>query len=181
MVLNNSRARAEVIETYRPYKGEIRIRVAGIQTKELLSIVANEIDEINASFEKIKVAKKIPCICEECRDDPEPHFFRLETLDRYLAKRRYKIVCEKSLLDVPVRNLIAVMEQPDQFPDLEDKQAEQREFDRLKKLHTELYPPSQSPPVEIHADNVQTVESTAGGDAVIHKHVNEPPTPTNHD
>jgi internalin A len=50
VVLTNGRARAEVIETYRPYKGEIRLCVSGLHSKELLSIVANELDQINATF-----------------------------------------------------------------------------------------------------------------------------------
>ena len=163
VVLNNGRARGEVIENYRPYRGEIRIRVSGLHQKEMLSIIAHEIDEINASFEKIKVTKKIPCICEECQDDPSPYFFRLKTLDRYLAKGRYKITCDQSCLDVSIRNLTAVLLEQDFLSHQDDKYASQQKFEQLKQQHTEYYP------INIEAENVQIVQQTDGGDAAIHK------------
>ncbi|RZM82905.1 COR domain-containing protein [Leptolyngbya iicbica] len=155
VVLTNGRARAEVIETYRPYKGEIRLCISGLHSKELLSIVANELDQINDSFEKIKVSKKIPCNCEDCLEDREPHYFRLQTLDRFLAKGRTDVTCEKSALDVPIRSLTAVIPTGELFADLRDryeqaellpgleKQATQDKFDRLKQQHTEYYPANQ--------------------------------------
>jgi internalin A len=152
VLLTNGRARAEVIETYRPYKGEIRLRVSGVHNKELLSIVANEIDQINATFEKIKVTKKIPCTCEECREDKEPHYFRLQTLDRFLAKGRTEVTCEKSALDVSIRNLTDGIPtrdlatglkdrfDPDKLPAGLEAQTIQEQFDLLKRQHVEYYP-----------------------------------------
>jgi internalin A len=170
VVLNNGRARAEVIENYRPYNGEIRIRVTGIHQKELLSVITHEVDEINASYElddgsarhrlsstatkRPKVSKKIPCLCPECKTDPEPHFFQLQVLDRYLSKGRYTITCDKSCLDVPVRNLTAVIATPwtDKYsedPVLEEvlarqghmpETAQQSRVNALKQQHTEEYP-----------------------------------------
>jgi hypothetical protein len=171
VVLNNGRARAEVIENYRPYNGEIRLCVSGLHSKELFSIVANEIDQINATYglddgskqfkpqnnkaKRLKVVKKIPCNCEECQESKEPHYFSLQTLDRFLSRGRTEVVCEKSALDVPIRSLTAVIptgelfaEQRDEgkqvtlFPDLE-KQATQVRFERLKQRHTEYYPANQ--------------------------------------
>ncbi|MBT9311418.1 COR domain-containing protein [Leptothoe kymatousa] len=138
VVLNNGRARAEVIENYRPYKGELSIRVSGVHRKELLSVVANEIDQINGSFEKIRVTKMIPCICEECQGNTQPHFFRMKTLDRYLEKGRYEITCDRSCIDVNVRRLTAVV-LSDRFDEL-DKKAEQDKFEQLKAQHVEYYP-----------------------------------------
>lgn len=182
VVLNNRRARAEVIETYRPYRGEIFLRVSGIHRKEVLSVIVNEIDDINGSFEKIKVTKKIPCNCPECKADDNPHFFNLGILDRYLEKHRYDIVCDKSCLDVSVRNLLSVIAQPDSVAEF-DKKGEQEEFDRLKRQHTELHPAAQQLQAMNNSSfkfqinnpqNVQIVETTAGGDAVIYKYANNP-------
>ncbi|ESA34600.1 leucine rich repeat -containing protein, partial [Leptolyngbya sp. Heron Island J] len=144
VVLNNGRARTEVIENYRPYKGEISIRVSGVHNKELLSIVANEIDEINGSFEKIRVAKMVPCICEECQADKQPHFFRMPTLDRYLEKRRYEITCDKSCIDVNVRRLTAVLSDYDRFDEL-DKKSEQDKYEQMKQQHVEYHPDANKP------------------------------------
>jgi Leucine-rich repeat (LRR) protein len=186
VVLNNGRARAEVIETYRPYKGELFIKVSGIDRKELFSVVANEVDQINDSFEKIKVAKEVPCNCEECRDSDKPHFFKLENLYGCLQRGRYEIPCFKSYQDVSVRQLTAVVT-PVSFdpesddPDFErwkwDKRSEGRQmaFDRLKQQHTEYYQPMSEPKYQIvNPQNVQIVETTAGGDAVIHKYASDP-------
>jgi internalin A len=170
VVLNNGRARAEVIENYRPYNGEIRIRVTGIHQKELLSVITHEVDEINASYElddgsarhrlsstatkRPKVSKKIPCLCPECKTDPEPHFFQLQVLDRYLSKGRYTITCDKSCLDVPVRTLTAVIATPwpDKYsedPVLEEvlvkpghipETTQQSRVNALKRQHIEEYP-----------------------------------------
>jgi nucleotide-binding universal stress UspA family protein len=140
VVFNDGRARAEVIEDYRLYKGEIRLRVAGVQNKRLLDILAHEIDEINASFEKIKVAKKVPCNCDDCRDSDDPYFFRLETLKRFLDKGRNDTICEKSVLDVNIRSLLAVAAPANLEGDTFDHQlARQAEIDRLKQQHIEYY------------------------------------------
>ncbi|MGB5967226.1 MAG: COR domain-containing protein, partial [Spirulinaceae cyanobacterium] len=180
VVFNNGRARAEVIETYRPYKGEICVQVSGIHSKELLSVVTNEIDQINSSFERIDVKKKIPCNCKECQNDPEPYYFDLETLYRALNKRRYKIDCHKSFEDVNVRNLTAVVEN-NFFSGEDKKRIEQEEFERLKERHTEYYQPNSktmSSKFHISAENVQIVESVAQGDAVIHKYADNPEVKT---
>lgn len=166
-----------MIETYRPYKGEIAIRIAGIHTKELLSVITNEIDEINNSFEKIRVTKLVPCICEECQEDNKPHFFRMKVLDRYLEKRRYEIPCDKSCLDVQVRRLTAVLSDYNRFDELDqqllyperfspDKKLDQERFEQLKKQHVELHPDA-SKNHHINAENVQIVENTSGGNVRV--------------
>jgi len=139
------------------------MRVTGIHNKELLSIVSNEVDLINEAFERIQVNKKIPCICEECLVDPEPHFFRLETLDRYLSKGRYDITCEKSCLDVPVRQLTAVLGEPDfvrrdpdRAYDKSTRQIRQERIEQQKNQHTEFFQPGPNivPSTVINAENV---------------------------
>ncbi|NEO88064.1 MAG: GTPase [Spirulina sp. SIO3F2] len=181
VVLNNGRARAEVLETYRPYKGEIKIRVSGLHSKELLSVITNEIDEINGSFQKIIVTKKVPCLCEECQDDREPHFFKLQILDNYLNKRRYDITCDKSCLDVPVRRLTDAVLAPEFFSYFEGK-AENALLDRLKQQHIEYHPDSpqaqtmSNSKYDIKADVVQIIETTEGGNviAIEKKYTSDP-------
>ncbi|MEM6437944.1 MAG: COR domain-containing protein, partial [Cyanobacteria bacterium P01_D01_bin.115] len=192
VVLTNGRARAEIIETYRPYKGEIRLCVSGVHNKELLSIIANEIDQINNSFEKIKVTQKIPCNCEECQVDDEPHYFRLQTLDRFLAKGRTEVACEKSALDVPIRSLTAVIPTSEIFIDPNERldndrrflkseeQAKQETFDYLKQQHTEYYPvgidllgPATLNPATVNYFHI-TGPVQFGDHSVIEQHANDP-------
>jgi internalin A len=63
VVLNNGSARAEIIEYY--HKGEIHIRVSGIRCRDFLTILSFKLDEINASYERLKEKsrKLIPCNC----------------------------------------------------------------------------------------------------------------------
>ena len=104
VVLNKDSARAEVIELY--HKGEIRLRVSGERSKDLLTVLTHEIDKINYSYECLKVQKLIPCNCYVCTDSSDPHFYRKEVLDKFLADRQTEIQCQKSYSMVNVERLI---------------------------------------------------------------------------
>jgi hypothetical protein len=94
VVLEKDGAKAEVIESYD--KREIRIRVSGKQRKELLTIVAYELDRIHSTYRKrLRYNKWIPCNCESCKGSQEPHFYRYEILREFVADRQYKIQCQK--------------------------------------------------------------------------------------
>jgi internalin A len=106
VVLNNSESRAEVIECYRPHKGEIRIRVSGIRKKDLLIVVGHELDKIHATYERLNYKKLIPCNCPTCRSSQTPHFYPLKVLHKFLDDRQYQIQCQNSYDMVDVRRLI---------------------------------------------------------------------------
>ncbi|MGB7087011.1 MAG: COR domain-containing protein [Phormidesmis sp.] len=106
VVLNNGSARAEVIEYY--HKGEIHIRVSGNRCRDFLTIVSFKLDEINASYERLKdkCKKLIPCNCSTCDGSQTPHFYPRETLDQFIADGQLQIQCQKSYAMVNVRSLI---------------------------------------------------------------------------
>lgn len=104
VILEYKDAKAEVIETYRD--NEIHIRVSGSQGKELLTIIAHNIDELNGAFEKIRVDKLVPCNCSECKSLTEPHFYKYQNLIRRKAKGKRTVECEISYDDVNVLKLI---------------------------------------------------------------------------
>ncbi len=95
---------AEVVETYA--KNDIAIRVRGRRRKELMTIVSEEIDRINQSFEGIMVEQMIPCHCSECVDRQGPQFFTVEQLKKRQAKDIKYIRCERSLEEVLVVALV---------------------------------------------------------------------------
>jgi hypothetical protein len=100
----------------------------------------------------------------------------MKTLDRYLERRRYDITCDKSCLDVNVRELTAVLS-PSDARFAPDERAQQERFEQLKHQHVEQYttqPMSDSKYNFNNVQNVQIVENTSGGDAVIHKYANDP-------
>jgi internalin A len=106
VILNNNRARAEVIECYRYHKGEIKIRVSGFHKKELLSIINNKFDEIHQSFERLQYKTLIPCNCFKCKDNPDPENYPLDRLYKYLQDNRPTIECSSSYDRVNIRGLI---------------------------------------------------------------------------
>lgn len=104
VVLDKDQTKAEIIEYYD--KREIKVRVTGKNKKELMTIVTYELDEIHASYARLKYAKLIPCNCTKCKNNQGPHFYRLETLRRFVDNRQDLIMCEMSFEMVKVRGLI---------------------------------------------------------------------------
>jgi Leucine-rich repeat (LRR) protein len=106
VILNNNRARAEIIEHYRDRKGEIKIRVSGSDKKALLTIVNHELQKIHDSYERLQYDKFIPCNCDRCHNQPSPYEYPFKELQYYLDQRRYEIECRRSFEKVNVRGLI---------------------------------------------------------------------------
>lgn len=104
LVLTKDETKAEVVEDYS--KREIRIRIAGKHKKELMTIVMYELDEIHASFHRLKYNKMIPCNCAKCIDTQEPHFYKFESLKKRFSDGRFQIECDKSYEMVNVLGLI---------------------------------------------------------------------------
>ena len=104
VLFEKDKTRAEVIELYG--KRQIRVRVAGAHKKELMTIVLYELDKIHATYKRLKYDKLIPCNCMECKTKPEPHFYRFETLSKFIEDRQDKIQCQQSYTMVDVRGLI---------------------------------------------------------------------------
>ena len=104
VVLAKDYAQAEVIEDYE--KKEIEIRIDGNNKRDMMTIITNEIDNINDSYERIKYTKLIPCNCPTCNNKKEPHFYRLEKLLERLANDRCNVECgdppyhEVSIIDL---------------------------------------------------------------------------------
>jgi small GTP-binding protein len=104
VILEKDRTKAEVIEYYG--KREIKIRVAGRHKKELLTIVNYELDEIHASYKRLRYSKLIPCNCAKCKDNQEPHFYPFEVLRQFVDDRQELIQCQKSYQMVNALGLI---------------------------------------------------------------------------
>ncbi len=103
VILEKGATKAEVIEYYG--KREIKIRVSGKHKKDLMTIVAYELDEIHASYKRLKYSKMIPCNCAKCKNSQEPHFYPFEVLQKFVDDRQ-DIQCQKSYQMVDVRGLI---------------------------------------------------------------------------
>jgi len=93
VILEKDNTRAEIIESYS--RREIRIRVAGRHKKEMITIVSYELDKINSSYMHLKRSKWIPCNCEGCKGNQQPHFYSYDTLREFAADGQKKIQCQK--------------------------------------------------------------------------------------
>ena len=117
VVLNKDQTRAEIIENYN--QREIKIRVTGNRTKELMAVITYELEKIHNSYEGLQYQTLVPCNCETCKNLPTPYSYSLDSLKKRFNASRYQIECENSFEMVDVRRLIDdVMFQADR-PDKE--------------------------------------------------------------
>ncbi|MCP4357385.1 MAG: hypothetical protein GY796_05130 [Chloroflexi bacterium] len=93
VVLLKDKTAAEVMELRQ--RKEIRIRVAGAQKRDLLTIIVHELDKLHRPFHRLTVARLIPCNCPTCRSARAPYFFRLDILKTRLAHGRETIECDQ--------------------------------------------------------------------------------------
>ena len=130
VILEKDETKAEVVEYYG--KREIKIRVAGRHKKELMTIVTYELDEIHASYKRLKYSKLIPCNCAKCKNSREPHFYPLEILRQFMDDREERIQCQKSYKMVDVRGLVDDVLERREFADrLIDKGEPSRTSDQV--------------------------------------------------
>lgn len=88
--------------------GEIELRARGIQAKELLSVIANDLDALNESFKSLpeKVTQLIPCYCKVCAQQTQPESFEKKELLRRKKLGKETIECRASFDDMNVLQLL---------------------------------------------------------------------------
>ena len=104
VVLHREGAIARVAETYD--ERNIFIHVKGVNARDLLTIVAEEIDRLNHSYHNLKVEKLVPCNCESCDALIEPNFYEYADLTRRKELGRKTVECKVSYKDVEVLRLL---------------------------------------------------------------------------
>lgn len=98
----------ELLAEIPPKGGEIVLRARGPQRKELLSVIAADLDALNDSFHGLrdKVGKWVPCCCGKCAASTEPFFFEQKMLLQFRADGVLKWKCSRSYADVDVLQLL---------------------------------------------------------------------------
>jgi GTPase SAR1 family protein len=104
VILSRRGARAQVIENYG--KREIQIRVAGKDKRDLMAVVAYELDRIHASYSRLNFIRLVPCNCVLCSIEPEPAFYSQEMLRKFLSDGQLLIQCQVSYEMVRVMGLL---------------------------------------------------------------------------
>ena len=98
----------EVLVEVPPRGGEIVLRARGPERKELLSVIAADLDALNETFQGLrgKVGKWIPCNCGRCRTLAEPEFFEQKRLMQRKRDGKLKVECPASYENVDVLELL---------------------------------------------------------------------------
>jgi internalin A len=104
VVLERGNARAEIIETYDART--IKIRTSGRDRRDFMTIITEQLDQINARYDRMKVEKLIPCNCGICQTDDRPFFYKYQDLKRRLDRGRRSVECGYSYQMVEVEGLI---------------------------------------------------------------------------
>lgn len=104
VILERDNTRALVREVY--FDRKISITIEGEQPQALLELVCDTINDINRTFNSLQIQEMLHCICHECSQNSNPHFYRLALLKRYEQHGRTHIDCEKSLEAVSIRRLL---------------------------------------------------------------------------
>ncbi|PPK68662.1 TIR domain-containing protein [Methylobacter tundripaludum] len=102
------RDETQVLVEIPPKGGEIVLRARGVERKELLSVLAADLDKLNNTFNGLaeKVTKLIPCHCKSCRLQTEPEFFGQKQLLKRKKDGKLTIECPASYEDVRVLELL---------------------------------------------------------------------------
>jgi internalin A len=106
VVLNRDGTRAEVIEKYRYYRGQINIRVSGKRKRDFMTTIRDELDKIHDSYDRLKYKTNVPCHCRQCKGRQSPYFYELDRLHSFLDMNKLLIQCYDSGEDVDVQGLI---------------------------------------------------------------------------
>ena len=89
VILTYQNTHAEVIETYN--NREILIKIEGKNKRNLLTLITAKFDEINGSYDNIKVNKLIPYNCQKFKIQQQQHFFILGKLRERLSYKKMTI------------------------------------------------------------------------------------------
>jgi len=86
------------------------IIVIGLQKRDLLTIIRNELSKIYLDFnmeENKDIFEEIPCNCDYCQIS-DPFYFRHDVLRNFLTKDKSHIDCHKSALSVEINKMLSL-------------------------------------------------------------------------
>ncbi len=91
---------------------EIHLRARGPEKKELLTVIAGDLEALHQSFQGLegKVDAWVPCCCSSCVGSTSPHLFAESGLRYRRDKGKHQIECGLSFEDVSVLTLLDGLE-----------------------------------------------------------------------
>lgn len=104
VILFRQNTRARVIENLELRK--IEVTVEGELPRELMTIIIDELDKINSTFNNPKGDKYFPCNCQKCKNVNNPNNYSYKNLMYFITRNQHDIQCKKSFMMVDVYSLI---------------------------------------------------------------------------
>ncbi|SFL80318.1 Ras of Complex, Roc, domain of DAPkinase [Nitrosomonas communis] len=117
----------EVLVQIPPHGSEIVLRARGPEHKALLSVIASDLDTLNASFSGLeeRIEIRIPCICSKCIASTSPEMFEYKRLLKRKEDGKLNIECLESYEEVNVLTLLDGFK-PEHLPIWAEKQPDSR-------------------------------------------------------
>ncbi len=102
------REETQVLVQATPRGNEIVLRARGPEHKGLLSVIASDLDALNASFKGLdeKLQKFVPCVCDSCKASSTPELFEQKRLLKRKRDNKLSVECPASYDDVSVLELL---------------------------------------------------------------------------
>jgi internalin A len=97
----------EALVRERYFENKITITLHGPNRKEFLAIIRKHILQINKDFRRLKYDEMVQCICNECINSNTPYFYSYDLLRRCEQKGITSVMCNNSLLNVNVADLMS--------------------------------------------------------------------------
>ncbi len=98
---------------------KIKIWVCGEDKKEMLEFIRNDILQIHETLNNPNFKEMIPCVCSECKPNPEPFLWDFSILKKAFSKNKKSLPCNNSFeeikIDSIINNLLTSMDKVKQF------------------------------------------------------------------
>lgn len=104
VIFTRQDAKLKVVETYDARS--LHLSGTGAHVKDLMTIVADEIDALNSSYPNLTLKKWIPCICQTCKNNTNPHFYKYDDILRRKSNKKDRVECEISYEEVEINQLL---------------------------------------------------------------------------
>ncbi|QJD79510.1 COR domain-containing protein [Spirosoma rhododendri] len=103
LYLDNGRAECQVIENF--YDRKITIKVSGVDSRALITLVMNSLQNINDGYKGVKTTVSVPCLCNYCKGSENASTFPYHKLLEWSLSKDF-VVCNESNDKVIINELL---------------------------------------------------------------------------
>ncbi len=152
---------AEIVVQYSGIN-QFDIRIAGLFQRDLLVLITQAFDKILSDFRKLQTDKSLRCPCEECSESKTPYYHKIADIEQALVKKYKKpspkVECKLSYEDIPLRDLLAVIDYESIWAKLREKSRESVFLERMAQMKEEITTTvkRESRRISYHLDNLES-------------------------